>query len=91
MTGPFFVVFGQPGEAARSRLGITATRKCGGSVERNRLKRVVREIYRRHPVRGIPPLDIVVNVKSGAASAPYARLESDLNLRFDELRRKLCG
>lgn len=90
MSGSYFVVFGQPGETAVSRLGITATRKCGDAVERNRLKRTVREIYRRSVPKGPPPLDLVVNVKSAAASAPFARLEADLVARLAELRRRIA-
>ena len=89
VSGSYFVVFGQPGETAVSRLGITATRKCGDAVERNRLKRTVREIYRRSVPKAQPPLDLVVNVKSAAATAPFVRLEADLVSRLAELRRRI--
>lgn len=90
MTGSYFVVFGTVGETSRARLGITATRKCGDAVARNRLKRLVREIYRRHRDEGGAALDLVVNVKPSAAAAPYAVLEADLVPRFAEIERRLA-
>jgi ribonuclease P protein component len=41
-----------------SRLGVAATKKLGGSVVRNRAKRLVRELFRAAEVP--PGLDIVV-------------------------------
>ncbi len=38
-----FIAVVCPGPTGRSRLGVTVTRKVGGSVERNRLKRLARE------------------------------------------------
>jgi ribonuclease P protein component len=89
VTGSYVVLFGRPGETAVSRLGITATRKCGDAVERNRLKRWVREIYRRSASKHLPAIDLVVNLKSVAVKTSFARLEADLLERLAELRRRI--
>ena len=91
MSGPYFVVFGLPGGGTRTRLGITATRKCGGSVVRNRLKRVVREVFRRRAAAGAIPIDLVVNVKPSAAAATYEALAGDLCRRLDDLERRFSA
>ena len=39
-----FTAFVLPGSGERSRIGITATRKNGNAVERNRARRMVREV-----------------------------------------------
>jgi ribonuclease P protein component len=52
--------------AARSRLGITASRKVGNAVMRNRVKRSVREWFRRDRARLGAGFDIVVIARKGA-------------------------
>ena len=56
--GRFMIVFVLPNGGAQPRLGVAATRKIGSSVERNRAKRLAREVFRRHKVAA--GLDIVV-------------------------------
>jgi ribonuclease P protein component len=85
----YFVVFGLAGNAKRSRLGITATKKYGHAVARNRIKRIVREIFRNHRAAADAPVDVVVNVKGSAREQSFARLEADLVSRLTELRRRL--
>ena len=45
--GRLVVVFARPRPEGGLRLGITATRKSGGAVLRNRARRRVREIFRK--------------------------------------------
>ena len=87
--GAYFVLFGLRGATSRSRLGITATKKFGHAVARNRIKRIVREIFRNHRVDGVAPVDLVVNVKSNAREQAFVRLEADFVPRLRELQRKL--
>ena len=89
MSGAYFVLFGQRGTTSSSRIGITATRKLGSAVSRNRIKRVVREIFRRGVPASPTPLDVVINVRTSALTAPYERLSDDLVTRFSELRRRI--
>ena len=66
-TPHFLLLLGKsPNEAAPARLGVTVTRKVGSAVERNRVKRVVREAFRLDP--GLLPdgVDLVVIAKDGA-------------------------
>jgi ribonuclease P protein component len=89
VNGQHFVVFGLPGATARTRLGITATKKFGHAVARNRVKRIVREIFRNNRGDADLPIDLVVNVKAAAREQEYLRLAADLTARLNELRRKL--
>jgi ribonuclease P protein component len=70
-------------------LGITATKKFGHAVARNRIKRVVRDIFRNSRAPADVPVDLVVNVKAAARAQEYARLAADLTARLGDLRRKL--
>ncbi len=57
------------------RLGITASRKVGNSVVRHRLKRRIREIFRRFEHREkLRAMDVVVHLKPPAAQADFAAL-----------------
>jgi ribonuclease P protein component len=73
------VVFARPRSEGGLRLGITATRKTGGAVLRNRARRRVREIFRQWaataPDSGV---DLVVNISARAARAPFAALSGEL-------------
>ena len=62
-----FVVYVRENGLGRHRLGLTVSKKVGGSVVRNRVKRVLREAFRRQ--RALIPgnFDIVVNAKKGSA------------------------
>jgi ribonuclease P protein component len=57
------------------RLGIAATRKLGSAVERNRAKRLARELFRRHKVAA--GLDIVIVPRREMLDAPFSTLEAD--------------
>ena len=46
--GKFMTVFTVANGSRSARLGVAATRKIGSSVDRNRAKRLAREVFRRH-------------------------------------------
>lgn len=56
----------------RTRLGLTVTKKIGTAVERNRVKRVFREVYRLNRALFPSGLDVVVIAKAGAPKLGYA-------------------
>ena len=68
-----------PNESSDPRLGITASRKVGKAVVRHRIKRRVREIFRRwRGRRGLAGVDVVVHMKPAAAVADFDHLRSEL-------------
>jgi ribonuclease P protein component len=71
------VLFVLPNAQGRPRLGITVTTKIGNAVRRNRAKRLVREIFRRHKTE-LLDVDIVVNGRSALPQAEYRRLEAEI-------------
>lgn len=85
-SGRYLRLHFDPSPEGRPRVGTTISRKVGNSVVRHRVKRRLREIYRRWPRRSeLPPLDIVIHVHPNAATASHAELASDLERLLAEL------
>jgi ribonuclease P protein component len=61
-----FLLVHTPMPDGPARLGITVTRKIGGAVVRNRIKRAVRETFRRSRHALADGLAIVVIARNGA-------------------------
>jgi len=91
--GRFMTVFVASNTLERPRFGVAATRKLGSAVERNRAKRLARELFRRNKVAA--GLDIVMVPRREMLDAPFASLESDylaaLERRDRERRRPNTG
>ncbi len=81
-----FVLFSRENGLGYHRLGITVSRKIGGAVVRNRIKRLFREIFRKS--RGEIPnqLDVVVNAKAACVGASYVELRAE----FLAAAQKMC-
>lgn len=60
------------------RLGVTASRKLGGAVERNRVKRRVREWFRRSKHRLAPGTELVVIARRGAQALDQGQVDAEL-------------
>lgn len=86
--GTFATLHYAPNSLDVARLGITATRKVGSAVERNRTKRRIREIYRRWPERQrLLPMDMVLHLKPAARECSFDELREDLLRLWRPLRR----
>jgi ribonuclease P protein component len=71
--------------AGTSRLGIALTRKLvPRAVDRNRVKRLVREMFRRHVLK-LAGLDCVVMLRERFDDANAALLLAEVRAHFDQL------
>jgi ribonuclease P protein component len=69
-------------DSAPARLGITVTRKVGNAVRRNRIKRLVREWFRRR-ARELGSCDLVIIAKrSIPADLRLEQVQRDLDARL---------
>lgn len=59
------------------RAGIVTSRRVGGAVVRNRVRRRLREIVRRHQARVRPGFWLVTIARPPAARASYRALEDE--------------
>ncbi len=73
--GAHLLLFALPGSG---RLGITVSKKVGCAVERNRVKRWIRECFRRTREKFPGSLDLVVVARPGAAEARHDSICQEL-------------
>lgn len=86
-----FTLVSLKGEAPVARLGIAVSKKVSKSaVQRNRIKRLVRESFRRRGP-GLPALDIVVLARPEAAGADNGAIAESLERHFDRIERTCAG
>jgi ribonuclease P protein component len=71
------------------RLGIAATKKLGGAVQRNRAKRLIREVFRRNDIAA--GYDIVVVPKRELLGASLTVLEADYRTLLERRFRRGPG
>ena len=77
-----------PMAESHPRLGLVATRRMGKAVQRNRVKRLLREFFRRHQI-GLPTFDLVIMAKKGASALGYHQVEEELGrVLFSRARQK---
>lgn len=76
-TPHFTVILAPPGGEPRPRLGLVVTRRLGKAVRRNRVKRLLREFFRRHR-EALPPQDIIILAKKGAETLTYDDVTREL-------------
>jgi len=84
-----FVLFAKTNRLGHSRLGITVSRRIGGAVVRNRVKRLFREIFRRSPADNPPSFDLVINAKRGCAAVRLAQLREEFDAAVRKAERQL--
>nr|WP_217917411.1 MULTISPECIES: ribonuclease P protein component [unclassified Myxococcus] len=68
-----------------SRVGLTVSSKVGNAVVRARLRRVLRELFRKRRMQWPPGLDVVLVARSSAKDASSPALAR----AFDGVTRKL--
>ena len=86
----FFGMTAYRNEQGGPRLGLAvAVKTAGNAVERNRIRRVIRESFRL-PQHEIPALDLVVSARLHARGAAGAQLRAQLEPLWQEVRTK-CG
>jgi ribonuclease P protein component len=86
----FSVVVYESGAGA-PRLGLAVSKKAAGSsVERNRLRRLVRESFRLHQ-HSLPPVDLVVSARPTARGVDNRELHASLAALWKRVRQQCAS
>lgn len=64
-------------DQSRSRLGVVVSRRLGRATVRNRAKRLLREVFRRHQWDLARPVDLVLVARPSIVGKPYGQVEAD--------------
>lgn len=75
-----FLVILRRNELKHSRIGITVTKKIGKAAIRNRIKRQVREFYRKNKRRLPTGYDFVIIARKGAADLDHRLIQDQLEI-----------
>jgi ribonuclease P protein component len=84
--GRYSTLFILPNKLDVGRLGIAATKKLGGAVQRNRAKRLIREVFRHNKIA--PGFDVVVVPKRDLLQASLTVLEADYRSTLERRLRQ---
>jgi ribonuclease P protein component len=76
--GPHFRVSIRANALTHSRLGVTVGKRVGPAVERNRVKRRIREFFRLNKESLPGPSDLVVTAREGSAGLSFWQISEEL-------------
>jgi ribonuclease P protein component len=78
----YFVIYVYHTQISQPRLGITVSKKVGNSVQRNRVKRLIREAFRTLKLELPPQYDIVVVGRKAAYGLSGQQAKESLHKLF---------
>ena len=84
---PNFLIVVKPNTSDTTRLGITVTTKVGNAVQRNRIKRVVRDVFRRNRQLFPASHDVVFIAKRGIGELSYASVLTEVERCAEKLHK----
>ncbi|MBW4053951.1 MAG: ribonuclease P protein component [Proteobacteria bacterium] len=85
-----FLVVWRENDLQTARLGITASKKIGCSVVRNRVKRYLREFFRHNRI-GMTAVDVNVIPRRESAQMAYPDIERELSKAFRYIGISACS
>lgn len=91
--GAAFVLEGRrrvPADTEPARFGFTATKRLGGAVQRNRIRRRLKAAITACCDVAQPGTDYVVIARGAAGDAPFLEMVDELGKAFQSIERRLA-
>ena len=79
----------EPAAPSQHRVGFTVRKVLGGAVQRNRMKRRLREAVRLQAIKLPAGVDVVINPKASLLSADFDELRSEIGNAFQVIQKSL--
>ena len=88
---PNFTLLVRMNNHGHPRLGLAIAKKSVKlAVDRNRIKRLIRESF-RHEIADLPPIDIIAMCRTSAVELPSSEIRTQLDTQWRYIRKKLQG
>ncbi len=84
--GKYMVIYVMQNRTGSNKLGITANKKVGNSVKRNRVKRLIRESYRYYEEYIHNGLDIVFLARYTEKEYGFAEIRKEMKFLLRKVR-----
>jgi ribonuclease P protein component len=75
------------GPSSGIRIGFTIGRALGGAVDRNRMKRRLREVVRLQELVPSVAVDVVINPKKSLRTTEFANLQNEVRRAFEVIEK----
>lgn len=80
------VIYFKKNNLGSSRFGFTVSKKVGGAVERNRIRRVLKEICRLNKEKFVCGMDYVIVARRGIISKSYQKISEVLFINLKKIK-----
>jgi ribonuclease P protein component len=88
VAGPYLIIQYQPNSLGFTRMGLVVGKKLSSlAVDRNYMKRVLRELFRTHPLESVS-LDLVVRPQKPFSPINYSEIAQEFVMLLDKLSRQ---
>ena len=84
-----FIVYARPTGDRETRIGVTVSRKVGRAHYRNRIKRLVREVFRLNRSALPQGMDAVMVARPGRGLPVFTEVQAQLVPSLSELKQRI--